>query len=173
MFPSALFNLFSRRRLVYDMDSWMSQQLTDKWRALRPLRPLLVGIERLAVRRATVVLPVCEDLAQVVRGWVDPRSAWSCCRTCRWATPSPGGVEESLRAIAGPDALIALYVGNLERYQGIDLMLDGSHVCRVTHRCRRSSSAAALRTSSTYRAVPPSSGSAIASTSSADGRWRT
>ena len=102
----------------------MSQQLTDKWRALRPLRPLLVGIERLAVRRATVVLPVCEDLAQVVRGWVDPQRV-VLLPDVPMGDAEPGGVQESLRAIAGPEALIALYVGNLERYQGIDLMLDG------------------------------------------------
>ena len=73
VFPAAVLNLFSRRKLVYDMDSWMSQQLSDKWVMLRPLRPLLAGLEHLAVRRAAVVLPVCEDLAQVVRGWVDAR----------------------------------------------------------------------------------------------------
>jgi glycosyltransferase involved in cell wall biosynthesis len=124
VFLAAVFNLLSRRRLVYDMDSWMSQQLTDKWRALQPLRPLLVGIERLAVRRATVVLPVCEDLAQVVRGWVDPQRV-VLLPDVPMGDAEPGGVQESLRAIAGPEALIALYVGNLERYQGIDLMLDG------------------------------------------------
>jgi glycosyltransferase involved in cell wall biosynthesis len=124
VFLAAVFNLLSRRRLVYDMDSWMSQQLTDKWRALQPLRPLLVGIERMAVRRATVVLPVCEDLAQVVRGWVDPQRV-VLLPDVPMGDADPGGVQESLRAIAGPEALIALYVGNLEGYQGIDLMLDG------------------------------------------------
>jgi glycosyltransferase involved in cell wall biosynthesis len=124
VFLAAAFNLLSRRRLVYDMDSWMSQQLTDKWRALQPLRPLLVGIERLSVRRATVVLPVCEDLAQVVRGWVDPQRV-VLLPDVPMGDAEPGGVQESLRAIVGPEALIALYVGNLERYQGIDLMLDG------------------------------------------------
>jgi glycosyltransferase involved in cell wall biosynthesis len=124
VFLAAAFNLLSRRRLVYDMDSWMSQQLTDKWRALQPLRLLLVGIERMAVRRATVVLPVCEDLAQVVRGWVDPQRV-VLLPDVPMGDADPGGVQESLRAIAGPEALIALYVGNLEGYQGIDLMLDG------------------------------------------------
>jgi glycosyltransferase involved in cell wall biosynthesis len=124
VFLAAAFNLFARRRLVYDMDSWMSQQMTDKWRALQPLRSLLVGIERLAVRRATVVLPVCEDLAQVVRGWVDPQRVFLL-PDVPMGDAEPSGIEESLRAVAGPEALIALYVGNLEGYQGIDLMLDG------------------------------------------------
>ena len=124
VFPAALFNVLSRRSLVYDMDSWMSHQLTDKWVPLRPLRPLLTLIERLTVRRAAVVLPVCEDLAQVVRGWVDPRRV-IVLPDVPVGDERPSGREESLRAITGPGALIALYVGNLERYQGIDLLLDG------------------------------------------------
>jgi glycosyltransferase involved in cell wall biosynthesis len=71
-----------------------------------------------------VVLPVCEDLAQVVRGWVDPQRVFLL-PDVPMGDAELGGVQESLRAIAGPEALIALYVGNLERYQGIDLMLDG------------------------------------------------
>jgi glycosyltransferase involved in cell wall biosynthesis len=124
VFLAVVFNLFSRRRLVYDMDSWLSQQLTDKAKPLRPLRPLLVGIERLAARRSTVVLPVCEDLAQVARGWVNPDKV-VLLPDVPVGDAGTNGVQESLRAIAGPEALIALYVGNLERYQGIDLMLDG------------------------------------------------
>jgi glycosyltransferase involved in cell wall biosynthesis len=76
------------------------------------------------VRRSTVVLPVCEDLAQVARGWVDPERV-VLLPDVPMGDAEPTGVQESLRAIAGPEALIALYVGNLERYQGIDLMLDG------------------------------------------------
>lgn len=123
VFPAAALNLFSRRKLVYDMDSWMSQQLSDKWVMLRPLRPLLAGLEHLAVRRAAVVLPVCEDLAQVVRGWVDARQV-IVLPDVPVGDENHASVPESLRATAGPDALIALYVGNLERYQGIDLLID-------------------------------------------------
>jgi glycosyltransferase involved in cell wall biosynthesis len=123
VFPAALLNLFSRRKLVYDMDSWMSQQMTDKWVALRPARPLLAAIERVAVQRAAIVLPVCEDLAQVVRGWVDP-SRVIVLPDVPVGDENPGDAGESLRAITGPNALIALYVGNLEGYQGIDLLVD-------------------------------------------------
>ena len=123
LFPSALLNLFSRRKLVYDMDSWLSEQLTDKWWPLRPLRPLLVGFERAVVRRATVVLPVCEDLAVKVRPWTTADRVVVLPDVPVGDGPVTGSVDE-LRGTADSDAVIGLYVGNLERYQGIDLLLD-------------------------------------------------
>jgi len=123
LFPSALFNLFSRRKLVYDMDSWLSEQLTDKWSLLRPLRPLLVGFERAVVRRATVVLPVCEDLAAKVRPWTVANRVVVLPDVPVGDGPVTGRID-SLRDMVESDALIGLYVGNLERYQGIDLLLD-------------------------------------------------
>ncbi len=123
LFPSALFNLFSRRKLVYDMDSWLSEQLTDKWRPLQPLRPLLVGFERAVVRRATVVLPVCEDLAVKVRPWTAADRVVVLPDVPVGDGPITGSVDR-LRELVESDAPIALYVGNLERYQGIDLLLD-------------------------------------------------
>jgi glycosyltransferase involved in cell wall biosynthesis len=72
-----------------------------------------------AVRRSDAVL-VCEDLAVQV-GVGDER-------VFVLPTPmveQPDAPIESLRAIAGPRGAIALYVGNLEGYQGIDLLLEG------------------------------------------------
>lgn len=124
MFPAAVMSLAGPRKLVYDMDSSLSDQLTDKWSILRPARRLLEGIERVAVRRATMVLAVCEDLAAKVRPWIGEDRV-----IVLPDVPLEGGGEmldvESLRAIAGADSLIGLYVGNLERYQGIDLLLAG------------------------------------------------
>ena len=124
IFPAALLSRWSRSKLVYDMDSSLAEQLTDKWRALRPLRVLFQAIERWAVRRSDSILPVCEDLAQKVRPWTDSG------RVTVLPDVPVGSVSTSLNAEdlrhgTEHDALIALYVGNLERYQGIDLMLEG------------------------------------------------
>jgi glycosyltransferase involved in cell wall biosynthesis len=124
IFPAALFNTFSRRKLVYDMDSSLADQLTDSWRMLKPLRKLFELIERMTVRRSTAVLAVCEDLAAKVRPWVGEARV-----VVLPDVPLDGarGIVpvDSLRDIAGPTALIGLYVGNLEHYQGIDLLVDG------------------------------------------------
>jgi glycosyltransferase involved in cell wall biosynthesis len=123
VFPAAFFNLFARKCLVYDMDSMLSEQLLNKWRALRPLAATLRGIERLAIRRADWVFPVCEDLAQKVRGYVPAERV-----VVLPDTPLPEPTHtlpvEDLRVLVDSGHLIALYVGNLECYQGIGLMLD-------------------------------------------------
>jgi len=124
IFPAALFNLFARRRkLVYDMDSSLSDQLTDKWRLLKPLRGLFEKLERSVVRQASATFAVCEDLAAKVRPWVGEQRV-----TVLPDVPIGGDADgaqvESLRAIVGSDAPLGLYVGNLERYQGIDLLIE-------------------------------------------------
>jgi glycosyltransferase involved in cell wall biosynthesis len=105
------------------MDSSLADQLTDKWWLLRPLRPLFWALERLAVAGVTVVLPVCEDLAVKVRPWIGDRNV-IVIPDVPAGDLDPAGVKESLRTLAGPGDIIGLYVGNLERYQGIDLLLE-------------------------------------------------
>ena len=124
VFPAVALNAFSTRKLVYDMDSSLSDQLTDKWRVLRPLRKFFESLERHVVRRSSVVLAVCEDLAVKVRPWIDARRV-VVLPDVPVGDPDPGHIDESLRAITGPEAVIGLYVGNLEHYQGIDLLVDG------------------------------------------------
>jgi glycosyltransferase involved in cell wall biosynthesis len=123
IFPAAFFNLFARKPLVYDMDSLMSEQLIEKWRALRPLAALLRGFERLAIRRADWVLPVCEDLADKVRAYV-PGARVVVLPDAPLPEPASTVPAERLRTHVGPNDLIALYVGNLEGYQGVGLMLE-------------------------------------------------
>lgn len=130
IFPAAVVNAVSRRKLVYDMDSSLADQLTDKWRLLRPLRGLFRRLERAAVRRASATVAVCEDLAVKVRLWVGEDRVM--------VLPDvpinelgPRAAVESLRDRTGPGAVLGLYVGNLERYQGIDLLLRG--MARLPH----------------------------------------
>jgi Glycosyl transferase 4-like domain len=52
---------------LYDMDSSLAQQLVERFHVLRPLRWLLESCEALAIRRAKVVVPVCEALAGIAR----------------------------------------------------------------------------------------------------------
>jgi glycosyltransferase involved in cell wall biosynthesis len=123
IFPAALLRGYGRYRLVYDMDSSLCDQLTDKWRWLRPLRGTLELIERVTVRRCSAVLAVCEDLAVKVRPWT------AAGRVVVLPDVPLGDMAadtpvESLRGGGSGADVIGLYVGNLERYQGIDLLLE-------------------------------------------------
>ena len=51
---------------VYDMDSSLSQQIVEKYRFLAPLTFLFKLSERLAVRNATGVAPVCDALTAII-----------------------------------------------------------------------------------------------------------
>lgn len=51
---------------VYDMDSCLVQQMTDQYSFLRPFVSLLNLFERVAVRNAIGVAPVCAALAAVI-----------------------------------------------------------------------------------------------------------
>jgi len=124
IFPAAVLKTFlSKPKLIYDMDSSLSDQLTDKWRLLKPLRPLFETLERQAVSRSSATLAVCEALAEKVRPWAGAERV-----TVLPDIPANASAGESavelLRDVAGPEATLGLYVGNLEQYQGIDLLFD-------------------------------------------------
>jgi glycosyltransferase involved in cell wall biosynthesis len=125
VFPAVFLNLFLRRKVVYDMDSSLVDQMGDKWRVLRAVRGLLNAIERATVRRTDLVLAVCEDLAAKVRPWVGEGRV-VVLPDVPVGDPSTDGADvEDLRAGLSSGALLALYVGNLERYQGVELLLHG------------------------------------------------
>lgn len=114
--------LFRRRgqAVVYDMDSSIADQLVEKRSVLRPLRPLLRAGEAWAMRRADLVLPVCRALAERVRR----RAPGTPLQVLEDVPQGEAAEEEDLRARYGIQGLLALYVGNLEPYQGIDLLLE-------------------------------------------------
>jgi len=124
VFPAAMLKPLYRFKLVYDMDSSMADQLTDKWRVARPLRGMLVAVERFAVRRVNVVLAVCEDLAVKVRPWVGTERV-ALLPDVPMGDAVAASRAKSLRLPGAAASMLALYVGNLEAYQGIDLLLEG------------------------------------------------
>lgn len=120
--------LLARRRgrasLVYDMDSSMPEQLQDGRAWLRPLASWLGRFERRAIGASDLVLAVCADLG-------DRAEAYGTGTPIRvipdipLQSVGPVALGEDLRASLDPDRLLALYVGNLETYQGVELLLRG------------------------------------------------
>jgi glycosyltransferase involved in cell wall biosynthesis len=106
---------------VYDMDSALALQALEKWPPLKVFRPLMIWLERLAIRDSFAVLAVCRlleerALAAAPGTLVERLEDMS---TLPHAMPP----TEDLRGELGFSGPIVLYVGNLERYQGIDLLL--------------------------------------------------
>ena len=109
---------------VYDMDSAMARQIAEKFPWAAFLRPWLERFERSAARGAMAVVPVCEALADVARGY--GAGQVFLLHDISLLQPATDADRAAVRALIPPagDVVTFMYVGNLESYQGIDLLLD-------------------------------------------------
>ena len=121
----SLFVRLRGSRLVYDMDSSLPEQLVGKYRALRGLDGLLRRLERLAIARSDLVLAVCEDLAARARGYETTTPVDVVEDVSLLADGTASDDVEDLRSDLPKHGVLVMYVGNLEHYQGVDLLLDG------------------------------------------------
>lgn len=107
---------------VYDMDSSLVQQMAQRYPFLSPFSFLLDFLEGLAVRNANVVVPVCDALAEAVNKH-HPKKV-----VVLWDVSLLKEVEgqnkDELKAQLGIENALLMYVGNLEAYQGIALLLE-------------------------------------------------
>jgi glycosyltransferase involved in cell wall biosynthesis len=110
-------------RVVYDMDSSLPEQLLGKYRSLQRLDGLLRRLERLAVARSDLVLAVCEDLATRVRAYATATPV-DVLEDVSLLGDDAAGTVEDLRVDLPANGALVMYVGNLEHYQGVDLLLD-------------------------------------------------
>ena len=105
---------------LFDMDSSMPLQIAENRPAARPLLPLLRRFEAAAIRRATAVVAVCESLADLARQAGARRVT-----VLRDVSLLPDTYDPAAATPAfSRDGLVFLYLGNLERYQGLDLLLE-------------------------------------------------
>ena len=107
---------------VYDMDSSMPEQIVEKKRFLSFLLPLLRWFESKAIRRAAVVVPVCDALAKVAQ-----RSEGR--RIIILRDPPAFSIKGKVNSTEqkkqlGLAGTCFMYIGNLEIYQGRDLLLN-------------------------------------------------
>ena len=108
---------------VYDMDSSLAEQMVDRFPRLAWASPFLRRLEAVAVRRSAGVITVCAALENVAQqhaphtpvGRVEDT-------TLLPAEPGTNGTHLPAETAGAP---VAMYVGNLEHYQGIDLLLEG------------------------------------------------
>jgi glycosyltransferase involved in cell wall biosynthesis len=119
VFPAILLRSSARARVVYDMDSLLGESLVSKWRLLRPAERALRAMERAVIRRADAVFAVCSDLAQHVS--IDaPGVPVFLIEDVALPSQQLCGGAEPLRELLDIRGPLALYVGNLQRYQGIE-----------------------------------------------------
>ena len=123
IFPVLCFRPFLKAKMVYDMDSSMADQIIEKWPFLAKIRGFLEFFEKMAVRHVDLVLPVCEGLAEKAKSF---KTKAPIIILHDMAIEASGDVSnvENLRQKWAKKGKMALYVGNLEHYQGMDLVLE-------------------------------------------------
>lgn len=112
----------TRTPFVYDIDSSMTTQLIDKLPLLMPLSPVLRFFESLPMRYAKAVVPMCHALAEEAGKYRDNNIVVLTDISFVGQQESPGKAAD-LRLELGLRGSIVMYIGNLESYQGIDLLL--------------------------------------------------
>lgn len=106
---------------VFDMDSLMSLQIAEKRSLYKPIAWLFRWMERGTIRRSRGVLAVCPALVdEAVRH--HPTGNVALLPDIPFTGNDRQGLPDALTQAGGTRLM---YVGNLEGYQGIGLMLDG------------------------------------------------
>lgn len=106
---------------VFDMDSSMPQQMVDKFAFLRPVRRLMDATEAVAVRQSVGVVAVCKALEDTARRYAPHQTI---ARVEDISLLEHGAhCDEQLVDTLGFTGPVVMYVGNLEPYQGIELLL--------------------------------------------------
>lgn len=122
-------SVFMARRLhdrfgvpyLYDMDSSLAMQMEEKMPWLRPVRGLMTSWEGWAIRKASLVAAITQSLADYARarGARDTRVLPDIS-----LLPPDRGEPMGFRRELNLTGMVFMYIGNLERYQGVDLLLE-------------------------------------------------
>jgi glycosyltransferase involved in cell wall biosynthesis len=111
---------------IYDMDSSLAMQVTEKWWWCKPLLSIFRLLEGAAIRGSISVAPVCDALQIIAER--NGSTSTVLLRDISLLPSAPIECKCKKGAIFGQqladETPVILYVGNLEPYQGIDLLID-------------------------------------------------
>jgi len=129
-FIAALIKFIFHIPYIYDMDSSIAQQVTEKLsercQVFRMFLPVLSFFEGFAIKHSLAVIPVCDALADIAKK--NGSHNIQILRDISLLDLNPNQVnsnitlQEELNISA--NSKIILYVGNLESYQGCNLLID-------------------------------------------------
>ncbi len=131
VFFALIFKVFFRIPYIYDLDSSIAQQVIEKKPYLRSLAPVFNFFEKIAIINAEINLPVCNALAELCESNGSKKTV-----TIHDISQlkNPGALSKGfLKGELEIEKDILMYIGNLEPYQGIDLLLESFRMaCQKT-----------------------------------------
>jgi glycosyltransferase involved in cell wall biosynthesis len=130
VFIALLIKSVKRLPYVYDLDSSLTDQLMTKASFLRLFSFPFRILENLAIRGALAVVPVCDALAEIAwRGNANKVVVLTDVSLIDHNSEAAAGIPDSgLRA----NDFIYMYVGNLQPYQGVDMLLEAFRILAVS-----------------------------------------
>jgi glycosyltransferase involved in cell wall biosynthesis len=131
VFIAMLLRRFFRTPYVFDMDSSMPLQIVDKAPHLRFLLPFMTRCEAAAVRGAAAVVPVCEALERQAETYGAKQTVLL--QDVSLLDPGRSLPPRDLKRELNISGACFLYLGNLETYQGIDLLLESFALLAQAH----------------------------------------
>jgi glycosyltransferase involved in cell wall biosynthesis len=140
LFCGAFSRLFGIRH-IYDMHSDLAQQIQNYARFNRqPFLWLFGLLTRAMVHSSDVVLTICDDLVNTVRGLAPNKRVLlveNYCTEVDFLDDALPTVEELRARHEVNGRAVALYIGSLEPYQGIDILVDAAaHLAERQLGCR-------------------------------------
>lgn len=110
---------------LFDMDSSLAQQMIEKYPHLQFMKRLLERAERRAVRSSVGVIAVCRSVERTALGYAPDLHVL---RLEDVSLLPTAGTEPRGAALPKAPRPVVMYVGNLEPYQGLDLLLESFRV---------------------------------------------
>ena len=110
-------------QVVYDMDSSMADQLLEKWPGLTKVKGLLYGFEGLAIRHSDRVIAVCQALLDKTESYRSNTPVDLLTDTVLEFANESNDSAENLHTMIYSNSKLLLYIGNLEHYQGVDMVI--------------------------------------------------
>lgn len=122
VFMAMFFRVFYRIPYVYDLDSSIAQQVSEKLPLLSLFAPIFNWLEATAIRSAIATAPVCNAVADLCRraGSKKVITLHDISQLADPDVPRTGWLKRELNT----ESQLLLYVGNLEVYQGVDLLVE-------------------------------------------------
>jgi glycosyltransferase involved in cell wall biosynthesis len=116
---------------LYDMDSSIPNQIIEKYPDLRIAKRLLQKIERIMIKHSIYAIVVCDSIGRIARDWKAANRVALLEDVPLFPFRLEGKSLNIKETLDIPGAVV-MYVGNLEKYQGIDLLLESFRI--VHHR---------------------------------------
>ena len=114
---------FSKVPYIYDMDSVITEQLLEKSAKFKLVVPLVRFFEGRTINNSQAAVAVCQAIADYAKKHKSD-NIYLLKDISLISNEKSDNQIDNLRDFVEPEQKIGLYIGNLETYQGIDLLID-------------------------------------------------